>query len=173
MTHGETPLPGPAVEARPENAGMEAVSPQTAPLSPSRTKWPTVVGWLSIAVAAAWLIDAVVTVCPYLPNPEKDPFYHAFVIIIGVSAIPDLVLILAGVLLILRRPIARKLNLLYAWFTIILVIPGSAVLQTSASKRPLSAYEWTCAVLLIAYPIFLVWWFARPKVRHEIEFWRK
>jgi hypothetical protein len=144
--------------------------------------WPRVIGTLSIVFGSMGLLSMPMT----LVNPlvwevfKKLPsWYSTFAVVsMPVGAAVTALLLAGGVLLYKRRPASRTLLLTYSTLTIAQVLVGLVcifLLDTSGLPTAMQIPFWIGSVVSIplgtAYPLFLIVWFFRPKIRDEVEGW--
>lgn len=134
----------------------------------ARPRWASVIGWISIGLAAFYIGVIVLSAARWMPAPGTPEHRNAVATItLGVSLMA--VLGLGGYLLLRRRRIARRLHLLYAW-TVLLAVIFQLVLLTRAPLH-LPPAQIAAALFQAAYPLFLVYWFGRPKIRAQMAAW--
>lgn len=168
-------------------------APQPMPSQQPRAGWPMPVGIISIVLAGLGLMCTPISLAQTWAGPGRSqvmqyfpPWYFSYAVISSFVGIGQCVLLLVGgIFLLSRRPAAAILHLLYAvlgllgallgvFLMLSLVIPyveaagAPAVVQTTMTL--------SLAVGLtvgMAYPIFLLVWFSRPKIRQQIRQWRE
>jgi len=86
-------------------------------------------------------------------------------------------LLLAGVGLLRRSPLAASLHRLWAWI-MVLMVSGAIVLWVIVGAIDFSSILEAVAglvvfvFLVLGYPVFLLIWFSRRKVRRQVLAWR-
>ncbi len=167
--------------------------------SPARTKWPTVIGVLSIIVAALGLLIDLAGTVSVIPVLTELGAVGAMVLIMYVLGIGfSGWLGVGGVMLLQRRAAAAMMLKLWAGVylaTQALLIIVTAVLAMAASDSLLAELAeegveaevleflrgaWTLIVIggslfsflwLAIAPAFLLIWFRRKKIQREVESW--
>ncbi len=93
-------------------------------------------------------------------------------------------LLVAGILLIRRRPVACNLHVIFAVFNLAQTLAAVGVVaflfrtivesySLSPSAQKLMLPMLPCAFILIAaYPVFLLVWFFRRRIREEVNSWK-
>ena len=171
--------------------------PPSSPLPPyyppqPRPAWPVVIGVISIVWASLGLICTPVSlavnfVAPMRHRPlEFFPhWYRLFLIPSALVAIGMAVLLLAaGVQAIRRRPAGATLHLIYAVLGMVITVLSTVVnisllaglhLPGHVGQKSITGVVAVGSVfggaLALAYPVFLLIWFARPTIRHEVRQW--
>ena len=133
-------------------------------MQPARSRWPTVIGWISIGVSGVLLLCAGLEGIATPAGPLVMMFLPA--------VIPSAALLLAGLLVLRRNAAAKKLFWFYAFVFIffeVLTFPSAPASEPVTWQERLSG--WFFIAVPLVYPIFLIWWFARPKIRREVESW--
>jgi len=157
------------------------------------SKWPLVIGIISIAwavIKASCIGIGQLSQVIFRANPRMPHDFPAWLTAysIGVSMVTlgiAAVLLVGGVLLLKRRPAARPLHIAFACMEIPLLCLGavmSVVLMgqmnlptgpgTEVAKAMMPVFVVCSIVIWIAYPVFLLIWFLRRKVRQEVASWR-
>jgi len=159
-------------------------------MPPTRSRWPTAIGVISTILGALGVLCAPVSLLMKLVKPgmmRQDPmlgrmpeWFRSYQICSDlVGIVMWAFLLIAGIRLLKRRSVGRSLHIAYAWIGVALTIVGTAVMAyaTSSVDLPpgfmtLFAVSIALGVALgLAYPIFLLVWFSRPKIRQEVEGW--
>jgi hypothetical protein len=157
-----------------------------------RTAWPTVVGIFSIGLASLAILGAPLSLLMQEVNSEQrrimesmPDWYHTYHLpIMFVGLVINALLLVAGINLVKRKPLALTLHLVYvamivAWgFVTVPVTLAIMDCTTNAMKTPQQVKEITKAIAYVAipfgfiYPGFLLIWFLREKIRKEVAGWR-
>jgi len=156
---------------------------------PKRSAWPTVIGIISTIFAAMGLICTPISLAINAFNPATQKvhefmpeWYRTWELGSGLVGVAFAVLLLiAGISLMKRRPIGRSLHLIYAIIgTVMTVINAVAIVlligETSDMPDPMrygmigGGAGGVC--LGLAYPIFLLIWFLRGPVAKEVKTWK-
>jgi hypothetical protein len=163
-----------------------------APPPPPETKWPLVVGIISLVFAGLALIctPAGLVSQQVMPQAQKmmqnlPAWMHIYQIAATVIGMGEGVLLLiAGVMLLRRSAPTRVLHMIFAVIRIVITIVGTpiALMIMSGIQAPPQAERMMyisggIGVLIglplaLAYPVFLLIWFMRRKIRDEVESWR-
>lgn len=155
---------------------------------PKRSVWPTVIGVISIILAAMGLLcGPVMTVInAYNPATQKvyeflPDWYRTWEIgSMFVGIVFSTILLIGGILLLKRRPAGRTLHLLCAALSILIAMVNGLVLasvigNTAGMPGPMrlgmigGALGGSCGGLI--YPVFLLIWFLRGAIRQEVDGW--
>lgn len=184
-----------------EVAGQSPVqSPESLDLPPDPPSWPKVIGIISIVLGSLGLVcgGCGTIMTPFLPKlmemgapgQEVPPVYAGNFPMLGAGVLGilnALLLLIAGAMLIRRRPVARPLHLVYA----ILALPLVAISLWLQRKMQIDLVAWAQtappdnlhaqralapgaglgsmigllfgAALGLGYPIFLLVWFGAVK----------
>jgi hypothetical protein len=174
--------------------------PPIGPPTGQGSKWPIVIGWVSIGVGAffaamallglanpaAWLTPARARQYQFSP-PDWLKTWQVAASLLSLATYGTL--ILAGALLLKRRPAARPLHLLYVALAVflaatvmVLQVHMAEYMSTSLNvpmprgMRPLMKSMVIFGMVLglpmtLGYPTFLVIWLLRGKVVREIKTW--
>lgn len=183
--------PTPQTDLPPPPPVVYSAAPPTHPVwfhTPAPAKWPLVVGIISaiygvfnlsahILTIALWLAFRGGKWPPMFGNSGAMNFFtgaHAWVEIVStaVGLLASLLLVIAGIRTIQRRPSGRPLHLWYAWLFLAAVILTSAasllginpaLSRTQAGFKPtgnfLIANVLLGLVIAGAYPTFILIWF--------------
>ena len=175
-------------------------TPAYYPPQPRPSAWPIVIGYVSVGVAALFLLFSLWGVVSQSTGigsaqtrqlQESLPeWVHTWQIVSGVFVVCVYgVLILAGLCLAKRRPIARPLHFLYAALAVPMTIMGTWLTLQIAECVPMPAGAnmppgmasmvknmMVFSALLgipfaLAYPTFLVIWFLRAPIAKEVRTW--
>ena len=165
---------------------------QVASLTSRRARWPTVIGILSfcyglVAFIARLLLLVVIVlaaavppITPETPQIEPQSTYSVIMHCLGMGASAGL--LIGGILLILRRPSARLVHLLWAAVATLLMceiaVRATIGLVTadptdSTGTRGadlLLALTWF--VIRLPYPAFVLVWFLRLKIQEQVKAWK-
>jgi hypothetical protein len=153
-----------------------------------RTKWPLIIGIISIAFASLAIICTPASLAMHKLNPQSGEVFKGMPVwfeaymtascVVGV--LMGIVLLAAGIMLVLRKPAARPLHLGYACLAVVVCLIGLAVsvlaFSGSGMEGPAKVgmyVGFACSVPLgLAYPIFLLIWFLRGSIAREVAGWR-
>lgn len=173
-----------------------AVPPPILPPPPilRRPGWATAIGTLSIIFASLGFLSQIGTVVlewlqdgrtklvlmSILPNSYLTYSHLAQLVGVDLSAL----LLVGGIQLLRRWPMARTLLLVYGWVGLAIAVPNTVVLalilaalSVPDAYRPAQAsyvdviVGGVIGLFLIAYPLFLVIWFARAKIKNQARGW--
>jgi len=192
------PLPGQPMNIYPAPGSYGGAYPGQQADKPS---WPTVVGIISLCVAGIFslmMIGSLAISAAVQNNPQQRRImadmpewiaswqYKAIsgTFTIGAYA----VLAIGGVMLLKRRRAGRALHMAYVMMGIVLAIAGSVVTLMMMDHMPATpnappqahAIQQITTVIgfvvglafALAYPVFLLIWFSRAKVRQHVQTWR-
>lgn len=170
------------------DTGMPLAAP--CPVSPSyadapRPIWPTVIGILSILQGFFWASCIGLTVAmramhPVQEEPSPEGWWGAVRPALGVVVLVlPILVVVAGIQLIRHRPSGRTLHILYGIVTLlvhgVLFASGAVSMYPRYSENSmLGAYGVGLAVgalLSMGYPVFVLIWFLRPKIRRQMMAW--
>ncbi|MCE5276458.1 MAG: hypothetical protein ABFD92_19415 [Planctomycetaceae bacterium] len=158
-----------------------------APLPEGRAVWPTVVGIISTILASLGVLGGIGGSLAerFTAGLDRGPsiydyaadWYGAFLTIIAVASLVLAVgLLIGGISLLKRRPVARVLHLAYAILEIAITAVSAAgqiaALDFAAMPAPLrigTIIGFASMPLGIAYPVFLIIWFNRRKIKEDVE----
>lgn len=150
--------------------------PQLECPSPPRPTWPVVIGILSIALA----LDTILRTLPYSFTMTINFHITAGLMVLAREALPSLLLLVAGVLLLRARPTARVLYLIYAPLKILLLLsPLVYDLYKIWTRLPVNWLQTRLVakhfypVAAILFPIFLLVWFSRRKIKEDLRAMRR
>ena len=159
-----------------------------APAAAARPKWPLVIGIISIVLASLAIICTPASLLMQKLGPQQDnvmqdmpAWFHIYMTVSCVLAVcAGLLLLAAGILLLLRKPAARPLHLVYGGLAVVLCLGGVALtalaFSGASAEGPVKAGMFAgiaCSLPLgLAYPIFLLIWFLRGSVARETASWR-
>jgi hypothetical protein len=162
-----------------------------------KPSWPTVVGIISLCVAGIFILSTIGTMAmsalgfnaaqerqmfgnmPVWFNPLKWGM-HLFGLAIYA------LLAAAGAMLIKRRPAGRTLHLLVAFTEFIICAcslammiamyqyaeqPANAVMPDATFRAMMLVSQSVGLAIFLAYPVFLLIWFSRAKVKQHISTW--
>jgi len=178
---------------------------------PQRSAWPTVIGIISISLGSLelacnvfGLIGQLVVQAVIQPMAKTPPAFQTAgwyqtvsFVSMGVQALVLLALLIAGILLLKRRPVARTLHLAYAVARIVLVLAGATMYivmmrqatfapATMPTTGPGAQFAQTGAkmgmmmggifgglgiAISLIYPVFLLVWFLRRSTVDEVRSW--
>jgi hypothetical protein len=151
------------------------------------TVWPKVIGIISIVFASLGIVCTPISLGMNAVNPaskkamEMFPdWWHSYTLFTSFLGIAFAILLLvAGISLLRRRPSGRPLHLIYAGVTVIVTIVGTVVMVLMINTDSMPAAGRTGMMIGVvsgvffgsAYPVFLLIWFLRPRIRDEVAFW--
>jgi hypothetical protein len=170
----------------PESAYPAALTPARPP------RWPIVIGILSICLAGWGMVSlqlsqsnarmnsAAREILTMFPDWYMEYSEGAVFIGLGVSVI----LLLAGIQTLRRKPRGRMWHMLYAALAIIQVVIGCILfsialgqLDSTSQSQPVTYYDIVQVSGFAgmrsgaAYPIFLLIWFSLRKIREQVRQW--
>jgi hypothetical protein len=175
-------------------------TPAYYPPQPRPSTWPVVIGYVSVGVASLFLLLTLWGVVSQSTGfggarskewqDSLPDWAHTWQIVSGVFVVCAYgVLILAGLCLAKRRPIARPLHFLYAALAVPMTIIGTWLTFRLAEYVPMPAGPnvppgmagmmknmMVLGAILgipfaLAYPTFLVIWFLRAPIAKEVRTW--
>jgi hypothetical protein len=167
----------------------EQSPPYEAPqdLPPRQPVWPKVIGIISVVLASLGLVCTPISLFLGMrgANAEEALKYFpdwwlAYTTVSCIVGILQAILLLAaGIVVLLKRPAGRVLHLVYAVITIVLGMASSAIgatgLVTADMPAPIKisvAVGVFIGVLVgMIYPVFLLIWFLRPRIRDQVAAW--
>ena len=147
------------------------------PVPQPRTIWPPVIGWISLVMMARQLIYTVGFIPVYLHSISSGQLYAGYVILsILASIVSSVLLTYAALNTLARNPFGRTVHILWA-----LLALGSMLFHNLTNLAELGQQAdvmgtSSVAIWLIgrqAYPIFLLIWFNRRRIRDEIRHWQQ
>ncbi|MCX5685507.1 MAG: hypothetical protein NT049_17765 [Planctomycetota bacterium] len=175
------------MQSGPQGAGQGTGAGGAIPAAP-RSKWPKVIGIISIVLASLAIICTPASLAMQKLDPnqrhvfEQLPgWFNIYMTVSGVLGVLVGVLFLAaGITLVLRKPAARPLHLVYACLAIIMCLVGIFVSVAAFSGAPVEGSMkagmvagFACSLPLgLAYPVFLLIWFLRGSIARETASWR-
>jgi len=159
------------------------VAPQVQPVGSRPPVWPKVVGIIAIVLAGMGIIGAPLLSVFNHYNPmtrdlmEHFPEWHqTYEIVYGVGA--GLLLLIAGVLLLKRQPLAAPLFILWAVLalasTVLDIFTLMEVLESMGSDAPDAERLGVRMGMMAAIPMglaipgFTLYWFCRAKTRQDL-----
>jgi hypothetical protein len=163
--------------------------PIPIPNTPGRPVWPTVIGVISVSLAGLGLICSPVSFVDVqkiisgrpteYPYPEWFRDYTLVAVLFGM--LMSVVLLVGGIQLLRRRPVARMLHLVYGWVNVFSTVVGAGIMIAAASspdidpstRIPFLAGAIGGVVTGLAYPVFLLVWFYRRKMTSQIHGWER
>lgn len=165
-------------------------APPGAPLGPPRRPgWATAIGVISVVLAGMGLIctpislamqDLLPKLMPGAPiidirdyYPEWYGTYYTIMIFVGLALA---VLHLAGGITVLRKhTLARALYLTWAGanlvLTVINIVISLAFMDLSSAPRTVRIATIIGIPVGLAYPVFLLIWFNRAKIKQQVSAW--
>jgi hypothetical protein len=167
--------------------------PPPPPPYPQRPpSWPKVIGIISIVFAGLGLICTPIGLATReAAGPAgaeamegAPPWYATYQTASALAGIVvAAILLVAGILLCKRRPAGRTMHITYAILNIVVAVgnviaAASAVGQMDSGPAGAAPFKGVFIggiviglVIGLAYPIFILVWFTRPKVRDEVAAW--
>jgi glucan phosphoethanolaminetransferase (alkaline phosphatase superfamily) len=162
------------------------------PMPEKKTKWPLVIGIIAIILGAIGLIGGLAGLAGTTTSP--DPAINKWaqqlqppLAVRAIGCVVTAVLLLAGILLVTRKRLARPAFLFYAvanfatgcfamYWTFGKMgdfpMPASAPAQTAEVMRTSMRVGAVFGVVfLVAICAFVVIWFLRPKIKQEVSRW--
>jgi len=175
------------------NAGEGGLVPpldEYAPL-PKRPAWPTAIGVISVVLGSLGFICTPIVMAAGARNTRGNQVYELFpdwyhsytMAAFAVGLAIAVVLLLAGIYLLKRRPAAKLLHVTYALIQVFTAVVNAILLVTTflPSIRQSSAPEhlktsiiigWVIGIPIgLVYPVFLLIWFCRPKIVQQVRQW--
>ena len=173
----------------------ESTPAPAAPMHPgaitySRPIWPVALGAVSIALGiqdlAGLLIRSATTLLPIITGflnrtvvaiPEGPPWVLVLQSLSSLTQLLGVLLLIGGIKLCHHHRSALPLHVLYAVLKILVAIVTPACIYGAAPEylrsSPSSFLIWQIArvPLTIAYPVFLLVWFSRAKIRQQARGW--
>jgi hypothetical protein len=116
---------------------MNTVSPLDAPL-PGRTQenWPNVIGWISVGFGALGVVGSICSQVftalgqsPQMQVLQPSPLVRG--LSFGAGMLSTILLITAGVALLLRHPLARRLYMVWSPFALVLWLIGAMMMAAT------------------------------------------
>jgi hypothetical protein len=167
--------------------------PPPPPPYPQRpSSWPKVIGIISIVLAGLGLICTPIGLATrQAAGPAgaeamagAPAWYATYQVVSALAGIVVAALLLvAGILLCKRRPAGRTMHIAYAILNIVVAVGNVIAAVTAASNIDTGPNEAALfvpvliggmvvgLVIGLAYPVFLLVWFTRTKVRDEVAAW--
>ncbi|HET6429202.1 MAG TPA: hypothetical protein VFJ30_12370 [Phycisphaerae bacterium] len=168
-------------------------SPPTAPppIAPRPSRWHVPIGVISVALAGLGLIVSILSAAGVSMNSQQSQmmetlpaWYGSYARLTGlIGAGITLLLLAGGILLLKRRTAGRGLLLTYAVLNVLSNLIGAVVSYRAASEMTGEGMQadamrigmrvgGVMGVLVgSAFPVFLVVWFCRWKVRTDMQNW--
>lgn len=156
-------------------------------LPPQQPVWPKVIGIISIVLASLGLICTPISLFVSMRGANAEEALKFFpdwwlaytTVSCVVGVLQAILLLAAGIVVLLKRPAGRVLHLVYAVIAIVLGIAssafGAASILTGDMPAPIkigTAVGIFIGVLVgMIYPVFLLIWFLRPKIRDQVAAW--
>ncbi len=156
----------------------------TFPRSPVRPVWPKVLGIISVCLAGLALMSLPMNAATsaYMGEVYKffPPWYKNAMTWLSVIGIPFFIAeLVGGILLLKQRPAARWLLMIYCAWGILAAIANTIILfniDTSLMPEIQAASFKMSKVFAVplglAYPVFLIVWFSRSRIRREVKSWK-
>ena len=172
----------------PAPLGPEPSMYPPGPAEPDKTPaWAIAIGVISIIYASLGLICTPVSLVSsrLMPSPAGfeemlPPWFETYSIVSGlVGMAVAVILLVAGIGLLRRRAGAVSLHVVYGWIAILMGIVGMVVIFAAFdfSRLPGPARAGAIGgaaggIIGFAYPIFLLIWFSRAKIRQQAAAWQ-
>lgn len=157
--------------------------------SPRPSAWPKVIGIISLVFSGLGLVCGPLGKAANIVNPASREVYAMFPdwfrtwetvsMLVGIGTC--ILLLAGGILLLRRRALARALHLAYGALGVVITLVNAAVMVSLFSHpgdlpAPLRAAMVSSAVVGVlagmAYPVFLLVWFLRPRIAAEVRGWQ-
>ena len=156
-------------------------------VQPKPPVWHKVIGIISIVLASLGIVCTPISMGMNAMNPaQKEAMkmfpdwwrnYQVFSSFLGVAF--AILLLVAGISLCRRRPAARTLHLIYAGVALVMCIIGTlaAVSLMNTDSTPMGMRAGMMIGFVFgflfgsAYPVFLLIWFLRARIRDEVASW--
>jgi hypothetical protein len=166
-------------------AAPQSGIPEGPPPIPS--VWPKVIGIISIVLASlglictpiSWLTTTFVTHAHEVMKvfPEWWSTYTTVSSVVGIFM--ALILLGAGITTLMRRGIGRSLHLVYGAAGILIAIGNVVVIAMTLLGAEMEGPMRVAFIggivvgvpLGMIYPVFLIIWFLRSKIRQEVAAW--
>ncbi|KKL60677.1 hypothetical protein LCGC14_2202930 [marine sediment metagenome] len=156
---------------------IDQPAPPQLPVPQPRTVWPTVIGWLSLVMVARSVVSTVGFIPVHVHSVSSGQLYAGHIILSILTSIVSAVLLAyAGLNTLARRPFGKTVHILWASLalggTLFYSLTNLAELGQQADMMGTPSV----ALWLIgrqAYPIFLLIWFTRRRIRNEIRNWQQ
>lgn len=171
----------------------EPSSPPAAPpsVAPRPPRWHVPIGIISVALAGLGMIISIFSVAGISMNSQQSEmmetlpaWYGSYTRLTGlVGAGIALLLLAGGILLLKRRTAGRGLLLTYAVLNVIYALIGAVLMYRAANEMTGQGMEADMmrmgmrvgavfgTLIGSAFPVFLVIWFCRWKVRTDMQNW--
>jgi len=183
-----------------------------APPPPRRPAWPTPIGIISICLASLSLacdgmnlvfqllvmaVFQTVSTAGTQPGVQMSEAATGPLMLAGADLVAAVVLLVGGILLLKRRPVARAIHLIYAMSKMLILLIGVTLLVVAIREASAAAattmpttgpapgstagmkafflmgggFGVISKALGLLYPIFLLVWFLRAPVVNEVRTW--
>lgn len=188
MTQGPPPIPPTVPVQGPQpSLGSHGPMPVAYAVPVRSTAWPKVLGIISIVFAGLGLLSVPVNLFNVNANPVQKQVYDAlpawvttYVNLSLIFSLPIVAVLLAGGTQTLRRKrLGRTLHLIYGWLQAVGGIVGLVIffqIDTSglapAQQSAFLGFGLCGGLAGMVYPIFLLAWFHRAKIRDETAGWQ-
>jgi predicted lysophospholipase L1 biosynthesis ABC-type transport system permease subunit len=151
---------------------------------PARSAWPKVIGIISICLAGLGLIclPIIAGITMYADKIYRyyPAWYRQVSTLLMVIAIPLAVLhLVGGILLLKRRPVARLLLMIIGVAGVLAAIVNIIIFSNVDTGMMPAAQAMSFKMSSIfsipfgaAYPVFLLAWFSRGRIRQEVNSWK-
>jgi len=164
-----------------------AVQDPMAEQKPKTPAWAITIGVISIVLASYGLICTPVVMAGMVfhsafQEPLSEfPSWHR-VYTLGASVVGIVIAVVeltAGISLLRRASAARTLHLVYAIAAVTLCLVGNVLMLTSVDWANLSPDRIPGFIggllggwVALGYPVFVIVWFMRDKIKREVANWR-
>ena len=165
----------------------------------AKPAWPTVVGIISLCIGVGfglWTTVALIINAAGLGNAQQremmesvPEWVKSLQLASGLFAIATYVLLaIGGAALLKRRRLGRTLHVAYALAGIVMAIAGTAITVTMMNHMQAPAntpgemqqiFRISMIVgaiiglpIALAYPVFLLIWFGRAKIKQHVQTWQ-
>ncbi len=162
----------------PLNQIAELTPPPLLQPVPKRSSWPTVIGVISLVLAGLIVIKFAWSTIMLLKIISDSDAISLPWVVVAVQCIVVLVtqalLLTAGVFTMMRKSVGRILHLIWAGIRLAFgLISLSLTMRAVAGTAPPNDLIWYLleGALLLSYPVFLLIWFSRKKIRNEVRSW--
>lgn len=177
-------MPPPVREPRPPGEALEPTK---------RPRWPTATGVISVVLAGLGLVCTPIglamknltsKLAPGTPTVNIEDYlpdwygtYQTVAILVGIAL--SVVLLIAGISALRKRAAARTLHLAWAGISIVVSVIHNVILLAFidlSSAPPEMRFAMVPGIIIgipvgLAYPVFLLIWFNRAKIKQQISAW--
>ncbi len=141
-----------------------------------RPRWAIPIGLISLAWGSLRVLEVSSSYLLMMHHGASFRIHHA---VLDRFFLPVL-LIVAGILLLRGRPLATPLHVVFAWLTVIysLSVCGYHAVQWSLTAGKATGTVELIAIvgtnlLTVSYPVFLLIWFSRRKIKTDLQAMRR